>query len=102
MAGPKSHNLGGIFDSMDFPPYVYREYPKMISVDGRDVIVQNQREEIAMLREIPTDQVATDLTAELDAKDKEIASLRAMLAASQSAPTVESLPSAIDLVKPKK
>lgn len=77
-------NLGGMYDSMEFPPYVFKEYPKMVTVNGVEKIVNNQREEIALLREIPTDELANDLTVELAQKDKEIAALRAQLEAANT------------------
>lgn len=89
MTKPKGYNLGGIFDSMEFPDYVFKEYPKAMRVKKEDgteeeIVVSNQREELALMRNIPSDELAVDLKRDLDAKDKEIAALKSLLEASNT------------------
>lgn len=55
-------NFGGVYANMDFPPYIFREYPKQIKTgDGIFEIVNSSEEETA-LRE----RLRTGTTKELD------------------------------------
>lgn len=43
----------GVFEKMQFPEYVYREYPKMVKrKDGSEMIVNNHAEELRAIDEI--------------------------------------------------
>ncbi len=87
-----------LYANMKFPPYVYREYPKWVTLaDGSKVCVANQREELDALADAPPpvphpvvaerDELATQvakgqeerdrLAKELEALNKELAALRA-------------------------
>lgn len=56
------------YAKLDFPPYVFREYPKHVTLpSGRVVEVQNQREELNALAEdsgappVPSDALVIEL-----------------------------------------
>lgn len=52
MAAP----FAGVFEKMEFPPYKFVEYPKWITLaDKSRRLVQNQREELALVAEISED-----------------------------------------------
>lgn len=76
-----------IFDTMKFPSYSFKEYPKWIKIDGQDVLVNSQREEIAMIATTPeaakNDPVVEEknrLAEELSKAQAELAELRALKA----------------------
>ena len=86
----------GVYASMDFPDYVYREYPKRIKLkNGREVEVNSQAEELRMIDEVVPVQNLAQIEQERDAvaaallekdnalkaKEKEIEELKAKLAA---------------------
>ena len=52
--------FGGVYANMEFPEYVFREYPKAIKLkDGRVVAVNSQAEELRMIDEVvPVKDVA--------------------------------------------
>lgn len=66
-----------IYDNMNFPPYKYEEYPKMVRcVDGKDKIVHNKAEELAAMDEIVP-------VVEVDRVLKEKANVEKLLAEAQ-------------------
>lgn len=90
----------GVYENMDFPPYVFKEYPKMVYLDEEKTkyeIVNNAAEELAIADKLsrPTDTamiaqqrdaVANALVAKetaLAAKDAEIAALKAQIESAQ-------------------
>lgn len=49
------------FAHLKFAPYTYREYPKMLkNATGQDVIVNNQEEELEVLRAFEPAEEATE------------------------------------------
>jgi len=78
---------------MDFPPYVYQEYPKEVSrKDGTRVVVGSQSEEIKLLA---TDQSEPVVLAdpERDAMMSRIRELEEQIAAQAQAKTSAPAPS---------
>ncbi len=85
----------GVFEHMAFPPYRFEEYPKQITVNGKDIIVQSQREELALIATTPEamekdpvvvekNKLASMLSDELMVRQKlelELAELRAKVVA---------------------
>lgn len=50
-------NLGGVYANMDFPPYVWQEYPKHISTGpyGKFETVHSKQEEMAILARLDSE-----------------------------------------------
>lgn len=76
-----------VFDTMKFPSYTFREYPKWVKIDGKDVLVGSQREELALIATTPEaakdDPVVEEknrLAQELSDAQAELAELRALKA----------------------
>lgn len=63
MAGQKgTRTFAGVYELMEFPPYEYREYPKMITVGDETITVNNKVEEDEALgnqAEEPADETAS-------------------------------------------
>jgi hypothetical protein len=88
-----NENYKGVFGNIKFPPHKFMEYPKWVrNAAGEDVIVQNQREELAIVSMVPAGEIDPVLTeknrlltimdskdAELIAAEKERNELRAQL-----------------------
>lgn len=45
--------FSSIYDKMTFPPYKFTEYPKWVNIGEKRVLVQTQREEIALIADTP-------------------------------------------------
>jgi hypothetical protein len=77
-----------VFEKMKFPPYSFREYPKMIRTsEGKEIIVQTQREELAFAalggtkyEEDPVVAEKNRLAAEVAIKDQALAEMQAQMA----------------------
>lgn len=85
-------SYNGVYESMDFPEYVHREFPKEIAgpltAEGKPtrVVVESQRHELEVLSDIrdgkttpvhPAEAVAGELAAQLDAKHVELTEAQA-------------------------
>jgi len=87
---------GGIFAKMDFPDFVYKEYPKIVDApDGRRVTVNNQREELELasqagigLAPSPAEAERDKLALALAEKEQELEKLRAQLSQAAGAPAL--------------
>jgi hypothetical protein len=106
-----SEQFKGIYGKIEFPPYKFAEYPKMVTLaDGvTQRIVANQREELALIAELGPDGMHQDpvveakikaeneagtLRAQLQKRDEEFAELKAKLDA-LSAAKVEPKPAVV-------
>lgn len=100
MAGHKNIPYSGIFEGMDFPDYQYEHYPLMMKkfdekgaeIESRivdDASEEAAAESLGFQKPAKLGPPVTLAQSELDAKDKEIAELKAQLAASKTvkAPT---------------
>jgi len=74
-----NENYKGVFGNIKFAPYKFMEYPKWVrNASGEDVIVQNQREELAIVSMVPAGEVDPVLTEKnrlltiMDSKDAEL------------------------------
>lgn len=115
----------GQFGRMKFPPYKFQEYPKVIGQDkyGKDVIAQNQREEVEFLARGEIEvakadsaeserQLAVALAAQMQDENAELKrqleDMKAQLAAKAEPPKLPYQPDALEtamneiVAKPKK
>lgn len=87
----------GVYAKMEFPDYVYREYPKMLKTkDGREIVVKNHAEELRAVDEIvhvkdfeKVESEKAKLEGELAALKAEIAAIKAGAAPADASPVVE-------------
>lgn len=78
---------GGVFETLDFPPYKFQEYPKAVQLqDGSTTIVNTKAEELAIIDQLlatETAVVQADVINEqakaLVDKDRELAEMRKKL-----------------------
>src|SRR6266478_1579736 len=86
----QNYNFGGLYDGIEFPDYVYHEYPKLVRRGDKERACANQREELAFITEVPDSDAdeSSPVVQERDQgglamakKDAEIAELRQRLAA---------------------
>lgn len=64
----KRPQFNGVYDMMDFPPYEFKEYPKVVTLaGGTTVTVGSQREELDALTNDQTENPTAPHPAELEA-----------------------------------
>lgn len=97
-ASPKRKPYEGQFANMEFPPYKYQEYPKVIgkTAAGQDIIVEDQREELEWIAKGEIHKaseqskeaehalavaLAAESQAEVEKLKSELAELKALLSA---------------------
>lgn len=84
---PQNAPYQGVYASMDFPPYVYKEFPKYVKrPDGREKVCENAREELDFMADaVDTRQPPSALEAERDKLASTLEDKDAELAAANSA-----------------
>lgn len=95
----KMPQFNGVYDTMEFPPYQYQEFPKIIQApDGSRVTVANHRELLEVMQrpaspEAAPDETAVELGKAVAAKadlEQQVRDLQAQLAAlAEAKPEVE-------------
>lgn len=84
-------HAGRLYAHIDFPPYVFQEYPKWVTKpDGKTVVANNQKEELAMMAEPAASLVLVSDNSEIVALRAELEAMRKQLseAAMAAAQTV--------------
>lgn len=80
----KNELYTGVYGKMDFPEYVYREFPKMVKLrNGTTKIVNTHAEELAAIDEIVPKVDVDKIVAEKATLEKLLAETQAALKASE-------------------
>lgn len=83
-----AEQYAGPYAAMKFPEYVFREYPKMVkNKAGQSIVVNNQREELALASEPSPDLPPDPVVDERNALLTRVAELEAALQASKTPAT---------------
>lgn len=69
--------LSTMYSKMKFPAYRFQEYPKWITVNGKSVLVQDQREELARISTTPEAAKNDPVVVEKNALAEQLANERA-------------------------